>query len=298
MSDPPALLRIGALSRRVGLSDHVLRAWERRYGLLRPVRTEGGFRLYSEADVARVRRTQELLAAGLSPAQAARAALDEEVPAARPGDPPWTEPPAPSGAERALARALDGFDEPAAHAALDALLGTLTVETVLRDVLLPYLRDLGERWAAGTATVAQEHFASNVIRGRLLGLARGWGRGGRRRALLACVPGEQHDIPLLAFGVVLHRYGWRIDYLGTDTPLAEVHRLAEAGDPDLAVLVAAAPERLDGLRADLAALSGVVPVALGGAGASAAVAEAAGARLLADDPVTAAERLAALPAYR
>src|SRR5829696_9445111 len=80
VTDPssPAVLRIGELSRRLGVSDHVLRAWERRYGLLRPVRTAGGFRLYSEADLERVRRMQAHLAEGLSPAQAAQAAIDED----------------------------------------------------------------------------------------------------------------------------------------------------------------------------------------------------------------------------
>src|SRR4029450_10613315 len=77
----PALLRIGELSRRLGVSDHVLRAWERRYGLLRPVRSTGGFRLYSEADVDRVRRMQPHLSQGLSAAEAARAAIDEDRPA-------------------------------------------------------------------------------------------------------------------------------------------------------------------------------------------------------------------------
>ena len=75
---PPAVLRIGELSRRLGVSDHVLRAWERRYGVLRPVRSAGGFRLYSEADLDRVRRMQAHLAQGLSAAEAARAAIDDE----------------------------------------------------------------------------------------------------------------------------------------------------------------------------------------------------------------------------
>ena len=74
-SDRP-LLRIGELSRRLGVSDHVLRAWESRYGLLQPVRSAGGFRLYSEADESRIRRMQAYLAQGLSAAEAASAALE------------------------------------------------------------------------------------------------------------------------------------------------------------------------------------------------------------------------------
>src|SRR4029450_4036315 len=82
----PAVLRIGELSRRLGVSDHVLRAWERRDGLLRPVRPAGGFRLYSEADLDRVRRMQAHLSQGLSAAEAARAAIDEDRPAPTSGD--------------------------------------------------------------------------------------------------------------------------------------------------------------------------------------------------------------------
>lgn len=80
MDSVPGLLRIGELSRRVGVSDHVLRAWENRYGLLSPVRSAGGFRLYSEHDERRVRRMQAELAKGLSAAQAARVALADELP--------------------------------------------------------------------------------------------------------------------------------------------------------------------------------------------------------------------------
>ena len=74
---PPATLRIGELSRRTGVTDHVLRAWERRYGLLEPQRSPGGYRLYSQADEHRIRRMQAHLAAGLSAAEAAQAALNE-----------------------------------------------------------------------------------------------------------------------------------------------------------------------------------------------------------------------------
>ena len=76
--DGSPVLRIGELSRRLGVSDHVLRAWESRYGLLQPVRSAGGFRLYSEADESRVRRMQAHLARGLSAAEAARAVLEED----------------------------------------------------------------------------------------------------------------------------------------------------------------------------------------------------------------------------
>jgi len=284
------LLRIGELSRRIGVSDHVLRAWETRYGLLQPVRSPGGSRLYSPADESRVRRMQAYLAAGLSAAEAARAALgDESGPTGR-ADEARLPTPAASDPGAALRQALDAFDEPAAQAALDRLLADLSVPAVLRDVVLPYLAELGERWQQGTASIAMEHFATNVIRGRLAGLARGWGSGHGPQALLACPPGELHDLALMMFGIVLHQGGWRIDYLGASTPVEELERAAGLSRPDLIVVAAARPESLEPLQAEFTALARRVPLALAGAGATAQIADTVGARLMAGDPVTEAER--------
>ena len=284
------LLRIGELSRRLGVSDHVLRAWEARYGLLQPVRSAGGFRLYSEADALRVRRMQAHLADGLSAAEAARAVLGQDSRAdGRAGGTdrvPTTE----SELSGALRQALDAFDEPAAQAILDRLLSDLSLTAVLRDVVLPYLTELGERWERGTASVAQEHFATNVIRGRLAGLARGWGNGHGPRAVLACAPGELHDLALMVFGIVLHRSGWRIDYLGMDTPLAELTRTVDARHPALVVIAATLPETLRPLAAQLTALAQRAPLALAGAGATPEIASTVGARLMMRDPVTEAEQ--------
>ena len=283
------LLRIGELSRRLGVSDHVLRAWESRYGLLRPVRSAGGFRLYSEADAGRVRRMQAQLAQGLSAAEAARAVLDEDGGAATA--------PAESAAvtvplgdlSAALRWALESFDEPAAQAILDRLLSDLSPTAVLRDVVVPYLSELGERWERGAVSIAQEHFASNVLRGRLAGLARGWGGGHGPRAVLACPAGERHDMGLMVFGIALRRSGWRIHYLGSDTPLDELARTVDATHPDLVVLAATLPGSLEPHVAQLTALARLAPLILAGAGATRQVADTARARLLTDDPVTATE---------
>jgi MerR family transcriptional regulator, light-induced transcriptional regulator len=285
------LVRIGELSRRLGVTDHVLRAWENRYGLLQPVRSPGGFRLYSAADEARIRRMQAYLAGGLSAAQAARAALgDDPGTTAASADGPFAS--AAGELSAALRQAMDAFDEPAAQAVLDRLLADFTVPAFLRDVLLPFLADLGDRWQRGTATVAMEHFASNLIRGRLAGLARGWGSGQGPRALLACAPGELHELALMMFGIVLHRNGWRIDYLGTNTPVSELAQVAAAARPDLVVLAATVPQSLEPLPEELTSVARCAPLALAGPGATAEIAGAVGARLMPGDPVTEAEQVA------
>ena len=278
-------LRIGQLSRRVGVSPELLRAWESRYGLLQPTRSPGGFRLYSEADEERIRRMRGYQDQGLSAAEAARLALEgasDERRATKVAVPD-------SGS---LAEALEHFDEPAAQAAFDRALAALSLDALLRDLLLPYLHDLGERWEAGTASVAQEHFATSVVRGRLLGLARSWGQGAGPLAVLACAPGEQHDLPLIAFGLALRARGWRIAYLGSDTPLGTLLDTAQALEPRLVVVSATTPRHLSRVRDELGRLAKSAPLAVAGAGATAALAESVGAALLSEDPVTEAERLA------
>jgi methanogenic corrinoid protein MtbC1 len=173
---------------------------------------------------------------------------------------------------------------------LDRLMSDFTLATALRDVVMPYLRELGERWADGELTIVQEHFASNVLRGRLAGLARGWGNGDGPRAVLACPPDEFHDLPLLIFGIILNRRGWRVDFFGVNTPVVELVDGARRSPPDLIVVAATVPERFSAIRADLADLAGVAPLALAGAGASPEAADAVGARLLTGDPVTAAQQ--------
>jgi MerR family transcriptional regulator, light-induced transcriptional regulator len=285
-------LRIGELSRRTGVSVELLRAWEKRYALLEPARSSGGFRLYSDADVDRVRSMQQHLDDGLAAAEAARLAVRRQ-PAS-----PTVAGGLVAGPKRELAEALADFDEVRAHAVLDRLLTSLTLETVLAEVVIPYLHELGDAWERGDVTVSQEHFASALIRGRLLGLARGWGSGTGPRALLACPEGELHDLGLIAFGLALHARGWRITYLGQNTPLEAVGEHGASLQPNCVVLAftgrGARDDELDVLKL----MAGTVPVWLAGPGATVDLAERTGALLLATDPVEAADRVAVGPPRR
>jgi MerR family transcriptional regulator, light-induced transcriptional regulator len=253
------LLRIGELSRRVGISPELLRAWEKRYGLLTPSRTAGGLRLYSARDETRIARMRELLASGLSAAEAARLARDAE-PAG----------PARVGASefaRELRNALDGYDETAAQLALDRTF----------------------------ATVGQEHFASNVIQGRLRALARGWDQGIGPRAVLACPPGERHEIGLICFGLSLRTRGWRITYLGADTPVKSIETNLSDGRPAVTVIAAVTDERFHASGDELARVARKAPVAIAGAGADAGTARRLGAQYLDSGPVEGAVTVVASP---
>src|SRR5919112_996762 len=183
---PPATsawMRIGEISRRTGVNPDVLRAWERRYRLLRPRRTAGGTRLYSATDETRVRLMQRYIADGLPPAQAAEMVTAVRL-TVRPGQAASVPPAEIAAAHAEMHASLDRFDETSAH------------------------RGLGPR------------------------------------ALLACAPDEQHTFGLIAFGVALHHFGWRITYLGANTGVAMIEEAATHVEPDLVVVAAALPERL------------------------------------------------------
>ena len=287
-------LRIGAFSRRVGVAPERLRAWERRYGLFEPSRSDGGFRLYSNEDERRALRMKELLARGLSAAEAASEA-------AGPGAAPVAEAIGRTAEARTtmlgeladrLAFALESFDGPAAHSTLDDLLAAFDVDAVVSQVVIPYLHELGACWSRGEVSVAQEHFASRLIHGRLLALARGWEQAPGPLAVVACPPGEEHDIGPIAFGLALHRRGWRIAFLGANTPVVSLHEVVGRLEPALVVLGATVPDRFEAARAGLAALAGDCRLVLAGAGAREEMASSIGAELFAEDPVGAADRAA------
>ena len=143
MAEDSGQLRIGEFARRVGVTPELLRAWESRYGLTRPVRSPGGFRLYTAADAVRVERLRRGLGEGLSAAEAAHAALDDDRP---------SEGLLEDAAARLLA-AIGRYDEASVHSVLDESLAAFGPEESLRRVVLPTLKEVGD--AAGLRRLAR-----------------------------------------------------------------------------------------------------------------------------------------------
>jgi MerR family transcriptional regulator, light-induced transcriptional regulator len=280
-------MRIGDLSGHTGVATHQLRAWERRYGLLKPRRSAGNYRLYSPADANRVQLMQRYLGEGVPAAQAAEltiaARFAVNIGAGRV---------VPAGevatAKKDIRKALARFDETSAQRTLERLFSAFTPTTVIRDVLLPYMHELGEQWSAGRVTVAQEHFATNFFQARLFALARGWDRGLGPRALLACAPKEQHALALIVFGIALHELGWRITYLGPDTPVDTLAEVAAIIHPELTVMAATMRQRLPHRAKELSRFTKKWSLALGGPGVTERLATQTGARHLVENPVAAA----------
>ena len=198
------------------------------------------------------------------------------------------------GAALELRDQLASFDEGAVHETLDRAFALNSLEEVLTHTIIPCLREIGHGWERGEISVAQEHFASTLLRARLLTLARGWSSGTGRTAVLACPSGEQHDIGLICFGLILWRQGWRIVYVGQDTPANELPSTVSATQPDVLVLAALAPGPFEDAVGALRPLGDGTLLTIAGAGANADIAARLGAVMLESDMTAAARTVAAI----
>src|SRR5215204_6583964 len=235
-------LNIAAVARRTGIGADTLRKWERRYGVLRPSRTSGGQRRYDEHDVARVEWLRDRLAEGFRIGEAA-ALLEID----RPDAASSTE-----GLRDAIVAAVGDLD---AHRLVGLIEQTFTlhdVETAVEEIAAPALRLVGDRWRLGSECIAEEHLLSEVVLARLRSLLGDRRPALRGTAVLACAPGEQHELGLLALAVLLQADGWLAIYLGADTPLESAVTTALRTNADLLCLSASDPEARAAIDADLA----------------------------------------------
>jgi DNA-binding transcriptional MerR regulator/methylmalonyl-CoA mutase cobalamin-binding subunit len=283
---------VRAVIARTGLSADVLRAWERRYGAVRPRRSPGGQRLYTEEDVARLALLRRATAAGQSISEIARLdlpaleALVEGGARARGGsdDDAADEVAAAaiSATERLDAAALEGTLRRAAL----GLGGTALVDHVLSR----FLRRVGDRWHGGTLSPAHEHLASAAVRRVLAWVADSYAVGARAPRLVVATPaGELHELGAMLAAAAAAEEGWRVVYLGASLPAPHIAGAAEQSGARAVALSAVhdADDALPGeLREAARLLPRGVPLLAGGA-AAARHAESlrdSGVRVLADIP--------------
>jgi MerR family transcriptional regulator, light-induced transcriptional regulator len=233
------VFRIRHAAKLAGISPGLLRAWERRYGLVEPRRTDSGYRVYSAKDVELLTAAARLVDAGHSIGEIARlgpAAIKQAagklapaapaVPAG--GDPsPAEVPSAVAGpAIEAALHAIERFDRERFEEALLPVLalGALPPPVACAEVLMPLLRAIGDAWERGTLSVAHEHFGSGLVRAKIVQYLQYLARpeaGDRPQVVCACPEEERHEGGLLAFAVHAAASGWQVVYLGANTPLAE-----------------------------------------------------------------------------
>jgi DNA-binding transcriptional MerR regulator/methylmalonyl-CoA mutase cobalamin-binding subunit len=238
------MYRVRHAARLAGVSPELLRAWERRYQLVRPTRTPSGYRVYSPADVELLRSAARLVEAGHSISDVARLSGEEIRAAAAdlgPGPDRPDEPTLPSAAREDViavaVQAIERFDRERLEAALLPALGALSPEAACDEVLGPLLRAIGDGWERGTLSVAAEHFGSALVRGKFLQYLQLLSRGRQdARLVCACLEGERHEGGLLSLAVHAAGGGWEVVYLGATTPLEETLDTSIRVDADLVAL--------------------------------------------------------------
>jgi DNA-binding transcriptional MerR regulator len=260
----PAGLNIAALAQRTGVAPDTLRKWEQRYHILQPSRTPGGQRRYSERDVARVEWLRERLEEGYRIGEAASLLGDAVEPARSTED-----------QVRAMLASLDRGEAEEIGVRLDQAFALNGVEETLEQIVRPLLEQVGERWAHGELTVAEEHLVSETVRSRLGHLLGDVGGGVRGVAVLACAPGERHELGLMMATIALRRDGWKVFYLGCDTPAEDALALARRVSARVLGWSVSAAEHGDALVA--AGADDGVALVVGGPGATAELAERLGA---------------------
>ncbi len=239
------IFNLKAVVEATGVSDDALRAWERRYGLPEPDRTEAGHRIYSQRDIDIVRwlvaRQQEGLRIGR--AVELYRSLEES------GQDPLRAMPSPADALRLPTgdqlsdlreewlRGCLAFDEQRAEDALTHAFALYPPEVVCLEIIREAIAEIGRRWYRGEATVHQEHFAAQLAMRRIRTLMSSTPPPSRRgRIMVACPPNEQHAIGPFILSLLLRRAGWDVIYLGPNVPVRHMEETVDETGPDLVIL--------------------------------------------------------------
>jgi DNA-binding transcriptional MerR regulator/methylmalonyl-CoA mutase cobalamin-binding subunit len=260
MSDE-AKYRVGMVSKLTGLSTHTLRMWEKRYAAVTPQRTEAGGRLYTDADVERLRLLHGLVERGHSIGGIATLPdVDlRHMSAAFP--PPASEAPThhlPAVRERVM-EAIERLQVNEAEQMLSrAALSTEPVE-FLKQIVGPILVEVGERWESGELRIAHEHACSAVMRGLLFSLMRLYpATDATRRVVVATPAGEDHELGALMVSMLAAMHGWRVLYMGPNLPAAEIAYAVEETEAELVMLSVANLDE-DASRRELGAIESALP---------------------------------------
>jgi DNA-binding transcriptional MerR regulator/methylmalonyl-CoA mutase cobalamin-binding subunit len=253
---------IRVVARRTGLTAATIRAWERRYGAVEPGRSDGGQRLYTDRDLARLDTLRRLTEAGrsisavaaLSPDEASALLAEDEAAAAAserslaveasPDD--WT--------GQAYAR-LRGLDDAGLDRTLRRALAVLGAHRFLSGVAAPLLRRVGAGWHAGDISPAQEHLGSAVVDRILAEIASHSSTNeGSKRLVVATLRGELHALGARLVAAVAALEGWRVSYLGADLPAADIAAAAAALGADIVAVSMVARDAIEIQARELATL--------------------------------------------
>lgn len=249
---------IGRVTKLTGLSVDVIRVWERRYAAIKPLRSDGGTRLYSDADVSRLNRLRQAVELGHSISQASRLS-DGELEQLLADAGCLTEGPDPHTTLRErFIEAIQAMDQAAAEKELTVAATLFPAAQLAKQFIAPLLEEIGDRWAHKRLGIAQEHLATELLRGLLGSLLRVHSTSATGDAIVfATLEGERHEMALLLAALLAAAKRWRVIYLGVEVPAAELaFAVRLTGATTLALSVPTAIPRIDD---QLDALSKLLP---------------------------------------
>jgi DNA-binding transcriptional MerR regulator len=230
---------IRAISELTGVPTTTLRAWERRYGLLKPSRTAKGHRLYSTEDIDLVKDIVRLLKSNLTISEAIRIIrnpeLSETVGAEVEGH--W------AVYQQRMLKSIENFNEQNLDTTYNEALSIYPVDMVTQEVIIPVLQLLGKRWEKRETGIAEEHFFSAFLRNKLGARLHHESRRSRgNKILVACLPDEYHELGILLFCIAALGHGYQILYLGTNMPPSQLSKVVERTDVAAVLLSGTKPE--------------------------------------------------------
>lgn len=275
------LYNIKAVEQSTGISSSTLRAWERRYHVCQPQRSDSGYRLYSDRDIAVIRWLKAQVDAGMSISQAvawldsltASAGTLEHVILPANGDMVMT-PLSPAThhmmrrdyavLQKELVNALLAFDEDGAELILAEAFSLYPLELVGENLIAPVLIEIGERWHRGEITVTREHYATSLLQQRLAAILRTAPHPNKKNLIwVTCAPGEDHEMGAMLLTIYLRRAGYQTQYLGKNIKASDLINDANQYQPTMIMLSATTQEsavNLQLLTKELAKLMTVRPI--------------------------------------
>ncbi|MGI6250109.1 MAG: MerR family transcriptional regulator [Anaerolineaceae bacterium] len=236
---------IKTVQARTNIKPVTLRAWERRYNLLNPVRMPNGYRLYSERDIQLLLWVQRKLDSGFTISQVvqqykqirSQGGWMETVQSITPKVPKLKPPRPPRDYAEMMFGAIVGRKEARANAIMDEVQKFFDLTTIFQEVLIPALELVGEAWYRGEIRIATEHLASEYIKGKLLSIMQGLPTVKEGALILVgCGPEETHELGALMFAVLLRQQGYIVEYLGPDLPTNDLVDYATTVRPKLICL--------------------------------------------------------------
>lgn len=254
---------IRTASQMTGIPSVTLRAWEARYGLIRPQRTAKGHRVYTREDIEKINDVLELLAQGIPISRVLQALEERNQAGFDHGETIWSE------YEQKIIEAIGRFDEWALDAVYNTALSLYPVEWVTHQLLIPLLKKLGAQWESGQGNIGEEHFFSMYLRNKLGSQLHHSLQQQGVVVLGACFPGEHHVLGLLLFALAARARGYRVILLGENMPLEELPLVSVQAQAKAIVLSCSSAFPFQQHRLALAALVKELglPVFVGGRGA-------------------------------